>query len=77
MTQGDRIRVHVGYAPVLRATGQLSASELAVIAGKLRMEHVKIRLRVLTGDIDRAELPRLRAHPDVEWVEVDQKRHAT
>jgi hypothetical protein len=38
------------------------------------MTNVKVRLGIVTGDIETERLVDLRSHPDVEWVEVDTLR---
>jgi hypothetical protein len=75
MPEEAHVRVHVGYAPVLRAPEGLTASELAEIAAELSLSNVRLRFGILSGDIDPEGLEALRKHPSVEWVEVDQRRN--
>lgn len=69
------MKVHIGYTPILDGQGVPSPSELTALGEQLRVRNLKHRLRVLTGDIEPAELAQLRTCPGVKWVEVDEERY--
>jgi len=70
------MRVHIGYKPVMEADHEPSDGELEEVGRLLGVENIKLRLRVLSGDIAPDQLEKLRAREGVAWVEVDRTRFA-